>query len=155
VKLSRLIRDTRAITDGVWTQPDPTEEIEFLTRGETAKFRQRRDAVFTRLRAFGGGKRNAEKREAARIKMLAEVLFDECIIDVRNVWHDDARTKAATLDEYRALASTMEGEPAFNLAYAAMEQVSQRRQEDADDAEGNSSSSSTGSSNTAVSEASS
>ena len=152
MKLSKLIRDQRAIEDGMWIQPDPAEEIEFLARGATPKFKARRDAAFRRLaQSYAGSAKDADRAAAVRSKMLGEIVFDECIIDVRGVWHDEEKTRPATVAEVRAIACTPEGEPALNLAFSAIEQVTERRKSDIEAAEGNSSSSSNGSSITAAS----
>lgn len=141
MKLSKLTRDMRAFEDGMWVQPDPNEEVEFLARGATPKYEARRNGAIRRL-VTAHGSLDATPAPI-RAKILGGLLFEECILDVRGVTHEDGR--AATLAEVRALACTPAGEPALNLAYAAVDRVTARRQADAEDAEGNSEPSSTGS----------
>lgn len=144
MKLSELERDERAIEDGMWVQPDPAKDIEFLARGETPRFRSRFNAAVRQLvQAFGS--LDAEKAQHPKAKKLGQILFEECILDVRNIFHDDERSRPVSLAELRAHACTPRGEPAYNLALAAVDRVTARRRSDAEDAEGNSSGSGNGS----------
>ena len=138
MKLSSLARDMRAVEGGVWVQPNPAEGAEFRVRAVTAKYKMRRDGMVARLtrqhRQWDAVPEEIKAAEQARI------LFEELVLDLRGIFHDDGRP--VTLAEYRALASTFRGGPALDLAFAAVDMATARRESDAQDAVGNSSPSS-------------
>ncbi len=134
MQFSSLARDMRAVEEGVWVQPNPAEKAEFRVRAITAKYKMRRDAMVARLtrqhRLWDAVPEELKAAEQARI------LFEELVMEVRGIVHEDGRP--VTLDEYRALASTFRGGPALDLAFAAVDMATARRESDARDAVGNS-----------------
>ncbi|MBP0493042.1 hypothetical protein [Roseomonas indoligenes] len=77
---------------------------------------------------------------AIKAQEQAKILFEELVRDVRGFEGSDGQP--ATFEQVRGLAATAEGEPMLDLAFAAVDMATARREADGEDAEGNSSSSS-------------
>jgi hypothetical protein len=139
MKLSSLKRDPRTMSgDGVWITPMLGETARFRVLGATPQYKARRDTMVRRLtRQYGHWDKVPPEKKAEE---QAKILFEELIRDVDGIEGPDG--KPATLEEVKALASTPEGEPALDLAFAAVDMATARRDGDAEAAEGNSSSSS-------------
>ena len=129
-------RDT---SEGVWIKPDPFEEIEFRARGFTPAFFQKQSAAIARLGRKWQGWDNVPHNLRERCDV--DALFEECILDVRNV---TLSGKPATVADVHARCKEDRGAPALALARAAVQRADNMRAADAEEAAGNSAPSSNG-----------
>ena len=141
MKLSKALRDPRAVEEGVWVSP-VAESPEFRVRAKVrgpeyekriGNFR----AQWVRLYGSRGAPQDVVQRA------LVDVTFEECITGIEGITDDDGAPVA--VEEVRRLCATVEGAPLWLHILTALEMVDARRAADAEEAEGNSSPSSTGS----------
>lgn len=130
MQIKELLRDKRALTDGVTVAPmGDDEELRVTARGFTQRYRQRIDTTTKKLsRQYG----KLEKIPADLYQTtLAGILMEELIIDVTGLRDGD---RDLPLAEVRVLAESPEGEPLYQTLLMAVQMVDSRREADAEEA---------------------
>lgn len=131
--IKELLRDERAMTDGVWIQPmGEKEDLRVRTRGLTPQYKQRVEAGTNKLRRRYG--KLEDVPPAVLHEKLGALLMDELIIEVQGL-RDGGREMP--LNEVRALVMEPRGEPLYQLLLASAQMADARREADVEDASGN------------------
>lgn len=135
MQIKTQLRDEKAIEGGVWVPVFDADKSSFevLARGFTPTWRQRYNKALARLNKAWHGVDNVppelQQREAANI------LFDECVIDVRGLMDGD---RPVTIQEARTYCEQLRGAPLYAKFLDAVQTVDARREADAEDLSGNS-----------------
>ncbi|WP_160119639.1 hypothetical protein [Rhodovarius lipocyclicus] len=130
--IKELLRDKRAMTDGVWVNPMPGREVEVLARAFTPQYRERLDGLFQEWRRLYGSERLAPAN--VTMPALADLVVEELIGGIRGLKDGDTEV---SLDQVKAFAGMPEGAPIYQMLLSAVERADARRESDAKAAAGN------------------
>jgi hypothetical protein len=142
-KLAAFERDTVALSDGVWINPDPRNtDIELRVRAKDAAFVDVLSAAYRELvrkaREDGRLKSRQGLNDLPPSAVQAaedDLILDRLVLDVRNL---EGEAGAITIADYRRMARTEQFRPLLDLAREAVAIATERRAADREDAVGNS-----------------
>lgn len=143
MKISSRKVNSQAMRDGQFVRPWPDEDLEIRTRGITHAFidaqarRQRRAA-----QGFGGDVDALPVN--VRQKINVDCLIEFCLLDVRNLHHDDGRP--VTFDEFKTMLYDPDLEDYVSACFTAAKMVGRATEAEVQEAAGNSAGASDGTS---------
>lgn len=146
--LNKFRRDVAAIRSGEWVEVGIGEEtFEIFTRGLTPTFRDgysrmRREAAEELNRTVKPGQTRYTEttlKPSVDDAVTARAIAEFCDLNVRGLYHDEAKTQPVTADEFREMLRDTETFPALGgLTYAAALRVTDKSAADRTEAVGNS-----------------
>lgn len=133
-KLSDFAVDADAIKDGEWVRlGGDYDDIEIHTRGLTDQYWDTTSAKQRKMaQGFNGDTEALPVRHRRDINTRA--FIEHCLLDppVKNLFHDDARTKEVTGEEFRKMLLDPRYQKLVAACYAAARRVGQNIDSDMD-----------------------
>ena len=141
-KLSMFERDTVALTDGVWVNPDPKNlDMELLVKARDASFLDALSVAYRELvrKAREDGRLKSRQGISDLPPSTVQIAEDELILTrlmlgVRNL---EGEHGPISIKEYREMALTERFRPLLDLAREAVAIATDRRAADREEALGN------------------
>lgn len=135
MNIDEVMRDPRAMDDGVWVSPNPNHpgfRVRARVRGQ--KHNQRissRQAEWARIYGSRGAPQEIVQRAGA------DILFDECIVEFEGITAS-ASFPDVSYDAVKRYCGSAQGHPLYVLFLTAVDMAEGRRAADTEEAEGNS-----------------